>query len=115
MEHIIKEDMECKEDIRWDMTLEVSLRAFFQMAMPLVKEVARTTGKEALSPGIGLLGDVTSRKQFKASLKSHMKEAGRNLMVESVKNIKRKVGGNRRPKHLKRKKLSSHTLVAKRP
>ena len=28
MEHIIKEDMECKEDIIKDMALEVSLRAF---------------------------------------------------------------------------------------
>ena len=85
------------------MALEVLFKSLFQMAMPLVKEVARTTGKEALSSSINLLGDVTSGKHFKASLKSCMKEAGRNSMVESVKNIKRKVGGNRRPKPLKEK------------
>ena len=41
----------------------------FRISMPLVKEVAKVAVNEAISSSIGLLGDVTSGRNFKASLK----------------------------------------------
>ena len=49
-------------------------------ATPLVKEAAKTIGKEVVSSGVGLLSDIAAGKNFKKSVKSRVKEAGKNAL-----------------------------------
>ena len=92
-------------------TTIVNLRS----ATPLVKEAAKTIGKEVISSGVGLLSDIATGKNFKKSVKSRVKEAGRNTLQSGVKKAKQTLGGRITPTPLKRKKPASLTLVARKP
>ena len=90
-------------------------KALMHSATPLVKEAAKTMGKELISSGVGLLSDIATGKNFKKSVKSRVKEAGRNALRSGVKKAKQTLGGRINPTPLKRKKPASLTLVAKKP
>ena len=90
-------------------------KVLMHSATPLVKEAAKTIGKEVISSGVGLLSDIATGKNFKHSVKSPVKEAGRNALQTGVKKAKQTLGGRINPTPLKRKKPASVTLVARKP
>ena len=45
-------------------------KVLMRSATPLVKEAAKTIGKEVVSSGVGLLSDIAAGKNFKKSVKS---------------------------------------------
>ena len=87
-------------------------KVLMHSATPLVKEAAKTIGKEVVSSGVGLLSDIAAGKK---SVKSRVKEAGKNALRSGVKKAKQTLGGRITPTPFKRKKPASLTLVATKP
>lgn len=55
------------------------LSGLFRRALPLLTRGARAVGKEALSTGLNILGDVAHNTPFKDAFKNRITESGRNL------------------------------------
>jgi hypothetical protein len=86
--------------------------SLFKRVFPFIKSGAKVVGKEALNAGLGFLSDtIAKQKPVDESMKSRLKEAGRNLMTRAeqqlgsgYKNRKRKAKHQSVP-DLKRKRI----------
>jgi hypothetical protein len=56
-----------------------------KMAMPLLKQVGKMAGRQALSTGANLLGDLFKGKNLKASLKTRGTEAIKNTGLNALR------------------------------
>lgn len=81
------------------------LSGLFRRALPLLTRGARVLGKEALHAGMNILGDVAHDTPFKESLRTRVRESGRNLKrkaEESLESLMRGSGykiKDRAPRH----------------
>ena len=55
------------------------LGGILKSAMPLIKQGAKTLGREALRAGVGITQDVLEGRNLRTSAKSGLKRAGRSL------------------------------------
>ena len=90
-------------------------KTLFRVARPLIREVAKTVRKEAMSSGVRLLGDIATGHNPKTALKLRLKEAGKNTLHQSMRKVTKTMGGRIAPKPIKRRTSTILTLVAKRP
>lgn len=88
------------------------LGGLFRTVLPLIKSGARAIGKQALSTGVGLLGDVVDKKPFKQSFKSRMSEAGENLKRKAESKVRQMSGSGL--KNAKRIRTRHSSLVLRR-
>ena len=56
------------------------LKSAGKFLTPLLKRGARTIGKNVLSTGVGIVGDLMEGKNFKDSAKTRFTETGKNVM-----------------------------------
>ena len=64
---------------------------------PVLKQVAKSGGKELLKVGNNIVNDVVNGKSFTKSTKHNLSEGGKRLLKSlSTKVVKRKVGGTKR-------------------
>jgi hypothetical protein len=80
--------------------------------MPLIKSGARALGRQALSSGVSLLGDLVEKKPFKQSFKARMSEAGENLKRKAEDKIKVLSGSGL--KRRKKRRTGHSTSVVRR-
>lgn len=90
------------------------LRSIGKIALPLVRNVAKTVGKSALKGGIQVMSDVASGQDFKQSLKNRAAQQTVNAVKQLTssgkrKGIKRK--GGKPPQRRKTKKKAKTTEV----
>lgn len=83
------------------------LGGILKSAMPLIKQGAKTLGREALRAGVGITQDVLEGRNLRTSAKTRLKRAGRSLTQQAIhgmdarstsagrKGIKRKATGRR--------------------
>jgi hypothetical protein len=67
-----------------------------KMAIPLLKQFAKTGARVALSTGANLMGDLFKGKNLKASLKSRGGEAVKRTGLHALKLAAQALSGNRR-------------------
>ena len=56
------------------------LKSAGKFLTPILSRGARTVGKNLLSSGVGIVGDLMEGKKFKDVAKSRLKETGKNVM-----------------------------------
>jgi hypothetical protein len=78
-------------------------RGLFRFAMPLLKQGAKTLGRQALQTGIQVAGDVLEDRPLKESLRARVKEAGSALKTKAENKVHQLLSGSGRRKSRKRK------------
>lgn len=71
------------------------LGSLARSVMPLLKTGAKTLGKQALTSGMQIAGDMLGGQNFKQSAKRRAKEAGGNLMGKARKRLRFEPPGER--------------------
>lgn len=72
--------------------------SLMKVAMPLVKQGAKSLGQTALKTGLNIAKDTLSGGNFKTSLSNHMKNAGHELLGKAVNKLSRKPNKTRKRK-----------------
>ena len=94
------------------------LGGLFRSAMPLIKQGAKTLGREALRTGVGIAQDALEGKSIKSSAKTRLRHAGRNLASTALSSVNARLSrGQRRGikrKAKDRRSTSSVSRTAKR-
>ena len=73
------------------------LGGLFRSAMSLIKQGAKTLGREALRTGVGIAQDAMEGKDIKKAAKSRLLLAGRNLTNKAVRSVRARTSqGSRR-------------------
>ena len=90
-------------------------KTLFCIAKPLIRVVAKTLKKEAMSSGVRLLGDIVTGQNPKTAMRARLKEVGKNTLYQSMRKVSKTMGGRITPKPIKRRISTTSTLVAKRP
>ena len=90
-------------------------KTLFHVAKPLIRVVAKTLKKEAMSSGLRLLGDIATGQNPKTAMKARLKEVGKNTLHQNMRKVSKTMGGRITPKPIKRRISTTSTLVAKRP
>ena len=67
-------------------------RGLFRMAMPVLKTVGKTVGKQALATGSNFLGDVVQGRNWKESLEEHGRAGASNLLKQAGEALQQKGG-----------------------
>lgn len=93
-------------------------KVFKGTVLPMMKQGAKTVGKELLNTGLSVASDVISGKNFKSSAKRNLQNSGKTLLnnlTNSLINQKpsRKRKTNQRP-HAQNKSKTSHRHNKKR-
>lgn len=78
-------------------------RGLFRFAMPLIKQGARTVGRQALQTGMQVAGDMLENRPFKESVKSRVREAGSSLRTKAENKKNQLLSGSGRKRSRKRK------------
>ena len=88
-------------------------RSLFRLIVPIGKAAAKAIGKEALTAGANIAGDVVKGRSLKASAAEHGKAAAANLAQKAATKLqtgkglgKRKAKGPVKTRNPKRKKAS---------
>ena len=78
------------------------LGGLFRSAMPLIKQGAKTLGREVLNTGIGIAQDALGGENIKTAAKTRFRHAGRNLTQKAIRGLEARATGSRR-RGIKRK------------
>jgi len=78
---------------------------------PVLFPALKSLKHEAINSGIGILNDLSQNKPIKNTLKSHLKTAGRNVIIGSLKRLQS--GGSNIKAAPKKKKRQSKTRCGK--
>lgn len=68
----------------------------FKGISPVLKQLAKTSGKQLLKSGTKIASDVISGKSFSQSAKKNLSEGGKDLLKSLTTSITPKVGGTKR-------------------
>lgn len=91
------------------------LGGLFRSVMPLFKRGAKAVGKELLSSGVNVVGDIMDRKPIDQSFKSRFTEAKHNLKRKAQSQLKEMIGsGYENSKHRKQCHFSTATRTNNR-
>ena len=82
-----------------------ALKSVWSFIKPVIKPVAKAVGKQALSSGIGYLGDLASGADWKEAAKERAKEAGTNLKRKAEEKIAAMAGSG-----VKRRRLNGQFM-----
>ena len=83
----------------------------FRAALPLLKQGAKTLGKQALQTGLQVAGDVIENKRpIKESFRSRLREAGSTLRSKAENKVAKIISGSGKRKRTQKKK----TLVSRK-
>lgn len=63
------------------------LGGLFRTAMPLLKQGAKTLGRQALRTGLGIAQDALEGKNIKSAAQSRLKQTGRHMARRAIQNI----------------------------
>jgi len=90
--------------------------SLFRSFLPMGKAAAKAIGRQALSTGAAIAGDVLAGKAFKDSAEVHGKEAASNLLEKAANKLKEQTGSGLgcRPssrKTVKRRQTASRTTA----
>lgn len=86
------------------------LGGVFRYVLPLLKSSAKTVGKEALSTGLNIVGDIASSKDPRDAVRSRVRESVRNLKRKADDKFEQYMNGEGyRPK---RRALPTHFVEA---
>lgn len=89
------------------------LGGLFRYVMPIVKQGAKTVGKELLKSGVNMVNDVVMDQQpLKEAFHNRMDEAKTNLTEKAKNKLKTMVGSGYK---VKKRKMMSHSLVSAAP
>ena len=86
------------------------LGGLFRSAMPLLKQGAKTLGREAIRTGVGIAQDALEGKNVKASAKNRLRHAGRNLANSAIRSVKTRITGA--PKRGIKRKASGRRAIS---
>ena len=86
------------------------LGGLMRAATPLLKQGMKAVGKQALSTGLGLLGDTIQGRNIKVAAKRRLKQAGQHLMTGAIQHFANKPT---RRKGIKRKAPPKRTISTK--
>ena len=86
------------------------LGGLFRSAMPLLKQGAKTLGREAIRAGVGIAQDALEGKNVKASAKNRLRHAGRNLANSAIRSVKTRITGA--PKRGIKRKASGRRAIS---
>lgn len=78
----------------------------FRGIAPILKQVAKTGGRELLNAGSKIVSDVLDKKSLSQSVKKNLTHSGKNMLKALSTSIGPKVGGTKRKVGLK--KSQSH-------
>lgn len=79
------------------------LGGLFRSAMPLIKQGAKTLGREVFNTGIGLAQDALEGKNIKTAARTRLRQAGRNLSQKAVRKLGASQTGDHQRRGIKRK------------
>lgn len=68
-------------------------KGLFRAAVPLLKQGARTLGRQALQTGFDIVGDVVSQKPIGEAVRSRLHEAKSNLQTKAENKLNRLLSG----------------------
>ena len=74
------------------------LGSLFRSAVPLLKQGAKTLGKEALRTGVEIAGDVLDGRNIKEAARMRTKAAGRRVAHNAVTRVVRSSNNNKKRK-----------------
>ncbi len=63
------------------------LGGLFRTAMPLIKQGAKTFGRQAVRTGLGIAQDALEGKNVKSSAQSRLKQTGRRMTRRAIQNV----------------------------
>lgn len=78
--------------------------------MPLIKSGARAIGRQVLTSGASLLGDVVAKKPFKQSFRERVAEAGESLKRKAESKVQQLVGEGLKQPRIRRQSHSASVL-----
>ena len=76
----------------------------FPSAFPILKEGAKTVGKQLISSGAKVINDVMDGRNIKNAAQEHFRNAGESLLTTGVRKVHSTLEGRKRP--IKRKKAT---------
>ena len=89
------------------------LGGLFRSAMPLLKQGAKTLGREAIRTGVGIAQDALEGKNVKTSAQNRLRRAGRSLANSALRSVRTRITGARK-RGIKRKASGRRAISSSR-
>lgn len=86
----------------------------FRGIAPVLKQVAKSGGRELLKAGSKIAADVLDKKSFSQSVKKNLSSSGKNMLHALSSSIGPKVGGTKRKARTNKKMINSRPHKKKR-
>ena len=87
------------------------LGRLFRPAMPLIRQGAKTLGRQVLSTGVGIAQDALEGKNIKTAAKTRFRQAGSNLTQKAIRGLVARATGSHR-RGIKRKACGRRSTSA---